>query len=241
MTDEYSSLRPDDRAHHLLVGERVEIAESAQIGAHVVLHDDVVIGPHVVVKHNSVIGASRARDAGSRSTPVDHGVTRIGDGAIICLNAVIFSGASVGAGSLVGDFAYVSPLAVLGDNSVVGGHTQVGMRARIGARVRIQNASVVTPDAVLDDDVFVGPGVMFTTDSTLARAGKPADWPIRVRRAARIGAGVVITPGIDIGEESFIAAGAVVVRDVEPRTKLRGVPGRVFGSVTEDELLENWR
>jgi acetyltransferase-like isoleucine patch superfamily enzyme len=232
MTNEHSSLRPDDRAHHLLVGERVEIAESAQIGAHVVLHDDVVIGPHVVVKHNSVIGASRARDAGSRSTPVDHGVTRIGDGAIICLNAVIFSGASVGAGCLVGDFAYVSPLAVLGDNSVVGGHTQVGMRARIGARVRIQNASVVTPDAVL---------VMFTTDSTLARAGKPADWPIRVRRAARIGAGVVITPGIDIGEESFIAAGAVVVRDVEPRTKLRGVPGRVFGSVTEDELLENWR
>jgi acetyltransferase-like isoleucine patch superfamily enzyme len=56
-----------------------------------------------------------------------------------------------------------------------------------------------------------------------------------------VSAGVVLTPGVEIGEESFIAAGAVIVKDVAAREKIMGVPGRVYGTVSDEELLENWR
>jgi UDP-2-acetamido-3-amino-2,3-dideoxy-glucuronate N-acetyltransferase len=62
-----------------------------------------------------------------------------------------------------------------------------------------------------------------------------------LRRACRIGGGAVITPGIEIGEEAFVAAGAVVTRDVPARALVMGVPARVVREVADSELLENWR
>ncbi len=61
------------------------------------------------------------------------------------------------------------------------------------------------------------------------------------RRACRVGGGVVLTPGVVIGEEAFVAAGAVVTRDVEPRAVVMGVPARVVRRVPEADLLERWR
>ncbi|HEY1566985.1 MAG TPA: N-acetyltransferase, partial [Solirubrobacteraceae bacterium] len=62
-----------------------------------------------------------------------------------------------------------------------------------------------------------------------------------LRRACRVGGGVVLAPGVSIGEEAFIAAGAVVVRDVPDRAVVMGVPGRVVRQVSEEDLLERWR
>jgi UDP-2-acetamido-3-amino-2,3-dideoxy-glucuronate N-acetyltransferase len=67
-------------------------------------------------------------------------------------------------------------------------------------------------------------------------AGQPLDAPT-LRRACRIGGGALLTPGVEIGEEAFVAAGAVVTRDVPPRTIVMGVPGRPLGEVPEDQLL----
>jgi UDP-2-acetamido-3-amino-2,3-dideoxy-glucuronate N-acetyltransferase len=81
-----------------------------------------------------------------------------------------------------------------------------------------------------------------TNDDTMARHGP--ETPLRgatLKRACRIGGGVVLTPGVVIGEEAFIAAGAVVVRDVPERAVVMGVPGRVVGQVGEADLLDNWR
>ena len=62
-----------------------------------------------------------------------------------------------------------------------------------------------------------------------------------MRRACRVGAGVVLTPGIEIGEEAFVAAGAVVTRDVPARAVVMGMPARITGQVPEQDLLERWR
>ena len=88
----------------------------------------------------------------------------------------------------------------------------------IAARVRVQTDVYLTAGTVIEEDVFVGPGVTTTNDSTMARHApdEPLDGPL-LRRACRVGGGVVLCPGVEIGEEAFIAAGAVVTGDVPAR------------------------
>jgi acetyltransferase-like isoleucine patch superfamily enzyme len=100
----------------------------------------------------------------------------------------------------------------------------------------------LTGAAIVEDDVFIGPGVMSTNDDTMDRhpPGQSLRGPV-LRRACRVGGGVTLTPGVVIGEEAFVAAGAVVTRDVSPRTVVMGVPARVIRQVDDEDLLERWR
>jgi acetyltransferase-like isoleucine patch superfamily enzyme len=83
---------------------------------------------------------------------------------------------------------------------------------------------------------------MTTNDDSMAR--HPSDEPLRgarLRRACRIGGGVVLVPGVEVGEEAFVAAGAVVTRDVPPGRVVMGVPARAVRDVPDADLLERWR
>ena len=81
-----------------------------------------------------------------------------------------------------------------------------------------------------------------TNDDTMARHERGrALRGATLRRACRVGGGTVLVPGVEVGEEAFVAAGAVVTRDVPPRTKVRGVPARPYADVGDEELLERWR
>jgi acetyltransferase-like isoleucine patch superfamily enzyme len=95
---------------------------------------------------------------------------------------------------------------------------------------------------VVEEDVFIGPGVTLANDNTMDRhtPEMSLEGPL-LRRACRVGAGVVVCPAIEIGEEAFVAAGAVVVADVAPRGVVMGVPGRVVREVPDEDLLERWR
>ncbi|HTE59483.1 MAG TPA: N-acetyltransferase, partial [Solirubrobacteraceae bacterium] len=93
-----------------------------------------------------------------------------------------------------------------------------------------------------EEDVFVGPGACTTNDDTMARHGP--EEPLRgatLRRACRIGGGVVLCPGVEVGEEAFVAAGALVTEDVPPRAVVMGVPARVRRQVPDEDLIERWR
>jgi acetyltransferase-like isoleucine patch superfamily enzyme len=106
----------------------------------------------------------------------------------------------------------------------------------------VQTNVYLTAGSVVEDDVFVGPGVVTTNDDTMARHAPDAPLTgATLRRACRVGGGVVLLPGVEVGEEAFVAAGAVVTRDVSPRSVVMGVPARVVSDVPEKDLLERWR
>jgi UDP-2-acetamido-3-amino-2,3-dideoxy-glucuronate N-acetyltransferase len=94
---------------------------------------------------------------------------------------------------------------------------------------------------VLEDDVFVGPGVVLTNDNSMGRH-PPDERPQgpTLRRACRVGGSAVVCPGLEIGEEAFVGAGTVVIADVPPRAVVVGAPARVIGEVGEEDLLERW-
>ena len=111
---------------------------------------------------------------------------------------------------------------------MVGRGASVENDVRIGARVRMQTGAYVTAWSVVEDDVFIAPGVIFTNDPTAGR--RPDGVELRgptLRRGCRIGAGAVLLPGVEVGADAFVAAGAVVTRDVPAGALVMGVPARV--------------
>jgi acetyltransferase-like isoleucine patch superfamily enzyme len=155
---------------------------------------------------------------------------------------VVFAGAQIAARAILGDQSFVRERAGVGEGSVIGRGSVVDNDVSIGARVRVQSNVYLTAFTVVEDDVFVGPCACTTNDDTMARHAP--EMPLRgalLRRACRIGGGAVLTPGVEVGEEAFVAAGAVVTRDVPARAVVMGVPARVVREVGEQDLLERWR
>jgi acetyltransferase-like isoleucine patch superfamily enzyme len=236
-----SRLVPDDRGPGLLCGERVAIGKDVQLGAHVVVHDDVTIGDGCTIEDQVVLGKRPRLARGSAAAGEVSGL-RLGDGVTVCAGAVVFAGARLGDGALVGDQAFVRERSSVGVASVIGRGSVVDNDVELGARVKVQSGVYLTAFTVVEDDVFLGPGALTSNDDTMGRHGR--ERPLRgatLRRACRVGAGAVLTPGVEVGEEAFVAAGAVVTHDVPPRAVVMGVPARVTGEVRDEDLLERWR
>ena len=212
--------------HFCVIADGARIGAGAQLGSHVIVHPGTVVGPGCVVQDGVVLGKppKLAAHSSAAGAPIEPLV--IDEGAAICCGAIVFAGARIAAGAIVGDQAYVRERATIGAGSVIGRGTAVDNDVEIGARVRVQTDVYLTANSVIEDDVFVGPGVLTTNDSTMARHGD--DYAIlgaTLRRACRVGGAVVITPGVEIGEEAFVAAGAVVTKDVPPRGSRHGRAG----------------
>jgi acetyltransferase-like isoleucine patch superfamily enzyme len=127
----------------------------------------------------------------------------------------------------------------VGDDVRIGAFVEIQKGVRIGDRCKISSHSFLCEGVTLEDEVFVGHGVMFTNDpypraTAAGRLQTEADWavvPTTVRRGASIGSGAVIRCGITVGEHAMIGAGAVVTRDVPAHAIVAGVPARVLGDV----------
>jgi acetyltransferase-like isoleucine patch superfamily enzyme len=210
-------------------------------GAHVVVHDGVVIGDGCTILDGAVLGKGPKLAKRSSASRDELDPLVLEDGVVIGTHAIVFAGARIGAGSIVADQAFVRERATIGTETVVGRASGVDNDVRIGDRVRIQSQAYVTGYSVIEDDVFFGPCAMTTNDDTMAR--HPKGMPLRgatLRRACRIGGGAVLVPGVEIGEEAFVAAGSVVTADVPARKVVMGVPARLVRDVPDEDLLERW-
>jgi len=229
------------RAPGLVLGERVRIGEDVSFGAHVVVHDDVIIGSGCVVEDHVVLG-KRPRLAGASAARGEVGALELAPRVMVCAGAVVFAGSYIGEGAIVGDQSFVRERASVGPASVIGRGSVVDNDVAVGARVRVQTGVYLTAFSTVEDDVFLGPGAITTNDDAMGRhePGRPLRGAT-LRRACRIGAASVLTPGVEVGEEAFVAAGALVTHDVPPRAVAMGVPARVVREVGEEDLLERWR
>ncbi|HEV7750718.1 MAG TPA: acyltransferase [Baekduia sp.] len=229
-------------APNLVLSPTAQVGRDVTFGANVVVHDGVVIGDGVVIQDGAILGKRPKLAPTSGAAPLGEDPLIIGAGAAICAQAVVFASARIGAGSIVGDQAFVRERSTIGAGTVVGRGSAIDNDVTIGDRVRIQTSVYITGFSVVEDDVFVGPCAMTTNDDTMNRHDE--SYVLRgatLRRACRIGGGAVLTPGVEVGEEAFVAAGTVVTADVPARGFVMGVPGRVVREVRDEDLLERWR
>lgn len=131
----------------------------------------------------------------------------------------------------------------IGDQTKIGPFVEIQKNARVGARCKISSHTFICEGVTIEDDVFVGHGVMFINDryprATIdGRLQTETDWqviPTRVKQGASIGSGAIIMCGVTIGQRAMVGAGAVVTHDVPDEAIVIGVPARVIGDMRRRE------
>jgi len=162
-------------------------------------------------------------------------------GIFIHQTAVVDDGAEIGDGTKIWHFCHIMGGSVIGKDCILGQNVFVDRNVRIGDRCKIQNNVSVYTGVTLEDGVFCGPSCVFTNViNPRAMVERKDEFKnTLVKRCATIGANATVVCGVTLGEFSFIAAGAVVTKDVAPYTVVAGVPARVIGYVCEcGELLK---
>lgn len=149
--------------------------------------------------------------------------------------AVIDEGCSIGNGTKIWHFAHIMPNCTIGENCNIGQNVVVSPDVVLGKNVKVQNNVSIYTGVICEDDVFLGPSMVFTNvtnpRSAVNRRGQYAK--TTVKRGASIGANATIVCGHDIGEFAFIGAGAVVTKNVPPYALVIGNPARQAGWMSE--------
>jgi acetyltransferase-like isoleucine patch superfamily enzyme len=212
---------------------------AAEIHATAVVHPGTVLGDGVKVLEYAVVGKQPALSPRSTASREPLPPAEIGDDSIVSTGAIVFAGTRIGARAILGDQSCVRERVTLGDDVVVGRGSLVENDTTIGSSTKIQADAYITAYSTLEDDVFVAPCVVTTNDNFMGRTERRHE--LRrgptIRRGARIGGGAILLPGVEVGEEAFVGAGAVVTRDVPPRKLVVGSPARVLRDVPDEELL----
>jgi UDP-2-acetamido-3-amino-2,3-dideoxy-glucuronate N-acetyltransferase len=151
--------------------------------------------------------------------------------ATIHPSAIIDTGAQIGEGSRIWHWVHVCAGAKIGTDCSLGQNVFVGNRVVIGNNVKIQNNVSVYDGVTIEDSVFCGPSMVFTNVYNPRSAFSRRDEYrfTLVRRGVTLGANCTVVCGIEIGEYAFIAAGAVINRNVKPYSLMAGVPARQIG------------
>lgn len=225
-----------------VIEEEVQIGANCTIGHGVVIHAGTVIGDNVRIDDNTVIGkqpmrAKRSIFRDDKPLPP----ARIGSNCLIGAGVVIYAGCEIGEGVLVADTAAIRENVTIGEYTIVGRGVTVENLTTIGRKCKLETGCYITAYSTVEDYCFVAPKVTTTNDNFLGRTEERFKHfkGVTLRRGGRIGGGAVILPGIEIGEDAVVAAGAVVTKNIPPRQIWAGVPARYMKDTPPEQLLEN--
>jgi len=225
--------------NNVVILDNVRIGKKSYIGHNVVIHKGTKIGNNAYIDDGSILGrmpksgASSARKVKKMPPPL-----KIGDNCVISAHVILYAGTVIGNQVLIGDFASVRENNVIGDKTIVGRLVMIEPNTKIGNRAIIQTGTHITGDAIIEDDVFFGDEVSTSNDNYMGRG--PKDYKFKgphIKRGARIGSNATLLPGVVIGEEAEVAAGAVVTRNVPDGKVVMGVPAKVVRDVREEEFI----
>ena len=153
-------------------------------------------------------------------------------------SAYIDEGADIGEGTRIWHFCHVMPNSTIGRNCTLGQGVFVAQGVTLGNNVKVQNNVSIYEGVTLEDDVFCGPSMVFTNVRTprseVARNTSEHFEKTRVKRGASIGANATIVCGVTLHEYAFVAAGAVVTKDVPAHAIVAGVPAKIIGWMGTD-------
>jgi acetyltransferase-like isoleucine patch superfamily enzyme len=212
-----------------------------QIADTAIVYPGTVLGEGCKVLDYAVVGKQPTLSPRSTAKREELPPLELGAGTVVSTGAVVFAGTTVGERVIVGDQACVRERCTIGDDVVIGRGSLVENDTSVGALTKIQAHAYITAYSLLEDNVFIAPCVITTNDNFMGRTEKRHELVKgpTIRRGARIGGGCVLLPGIEVGEEAFVGAGAVVIRDVAPRALVVGNPARQIREVPDEELLGN--
>ena len=223
-----------------VIGENVVIGDGCTIGHHVILHDGTRLGKSVRVDDHAVVGKQPMRalrsalpDAGPQPPAV------VGNHCLIGTGAVLYAGSRLLDAVLVADLATVREDVTIGSETIVGRGVAIESHCSIGSHCKLETNAYVTAYSIIEDHVFVAPGVLTSNDRFLGRTKERlgAFKGVHARRGSRLAVGSVILPGLEIAEESVVAAGAVLVRSTDKAVIYAGVPARPLRSVPDEQKL----
>jgi acetyltransferase-like isoleucine patch superfamily enzyme len=198
-----------------MIHESVKIYGVTKIGKNPVIMENVILG-----YPTSNLLRSDWRRGGFK------GAT-IGDNAIIRSGTIIYCDVEIGNNFVTGHNVVIRERTKIGDNVLVGTNTVIEGSTEIGDNVSIQSNVFIPINTVIEDLVFIGPNAVLTNDKYPVRKDYELEGPV-VRKGATIGANSVILPSVEIGEGAFVAAGAVVTKDVPPWMLAVGSPAKIL-------------
>jgi acetyltransferase-like isoleucine patch superfamily enzyme len=213
----------------------------AEIHPTATVYEGTILGEDVRVLENAVVGKQPSLGATSTAKREPLAPTVIGDGTVVSTGAIVFAGSRIGAKCIVGDQSCVRERVTMGDDCILGRGSLIENDTTVGTGTKIQADAYVTAYSTLEEDVFIAPCVVTTNDNFMGRTEERKELMKgpTIRRSARIGGGAILCPGVEIGEEAFVGAGAVVTKDVPPGVVVVGSPARVLRDVRPEELRRN--
>jgi len=155
-------------------------------------------------------------------------------------NCVIFPDVLVGENTRIGNFVMIRSDTRIGQGCTIGSYVDIEGDVTIGNNVSLQSSCYITRGVIIEDDVFCGPRIATMNDKRICHRRPNLTFERnapRILRAARVGGGSILLPGVTVGENAFVAAGSVVTKDVPDGVIVAGNPARIIGRVKVEELL----
>jgi acetyltransferase-like isoleucine patch superfamily enzyme len=212
---------------------------SAEIASTAIVYPGTIVGDGCKILDYAVVGKQPTLSPRSTARPQELPPLELGAGTVVSTGAIVFAGATIGERVIVGDQACVRERVEVADDVVIGRGAFIENDTTVGELTKIQADAYITAYSTLEDNVFIAPCVVTTNDNFMGRTERRhalRKGPT-IRRGARIGGAAILLPGVEIGEEACVGAGAVVIGDVPPRVVVVGNPARILREVPADELL----
>lgn len=223
-----------------VIEENVSIGANVVIGNNVTVHEGTVIGDGTIVSDGTILGKlPKTAKTSTLKLSTNLSPLSIGEEVTVGANTVIYRGANIGSQSFIADLATIREEVEIQDQVIIGRGVTVENHCFIGNKTKIQTNSYITAHTTLEERVFIAPCVTTTNDNYMGRTEERFDKisGAIIKKGARVGGASIILPGVTVAEESFIAAGALVTKDTEPKMMTKGIPAKSFKEVPERELL----